>query len=121
MCSDTVLGRQVKTESPRPTLQRIPQLDGPSVASSQEDDSGSSEGSPSPPSKTVPLPSIKKVAAPVGEASSQVDDDDAIIGSDLDDTDDEDNGDQDDEEIEGGSKVLCTYDRVRTRSVSRVR
>lgn len=106
----------MKAESPHPPIQRIPQLDGPSVASSQDDDSGSSEGSASPPTKNVPLPSIRKAPVPqAGEDSlpQDDDDDDAVIGSDLDDTDDEDNGEQDDDEIEGGSKVLCTYDRVR--------
>jgi transcription initiation factor TFIIA large subunit len=94
-------------------MQRIPQLDGPSTTSSQEDESGSSDGSPSPPSKSVPLPSIKKAPAVITHTPSLQDDDDAIIGSDLDDTDDDDNGDQDDDDVEGGSKVLCTYDRVR--------
>jgi transcription initiation factor TFIIA large subunit len=93
-------------------MQRIPQLDGPSTTSSQEDESGSSDGSPSPPSKSVPLPSIKKTPAVITHTPSLQDDDDAIIGSDLDDTDDDDNGDQDDDDVEGGSKVLCTYDRV---------
>lgn len=103
---------EVKAESPHPTIQRIPQLDGPSTTSSQEDESGSSDGSPSPPSKSVPLPSIKKAPTAMPHTSSLQDDDDAIIGSDLDDSDDDDNGDQDDDEVEGGSKVLCTYDRV---------
>ena len=107
----TEVKTEVKAESPRPP---IPQLDGPSTTSSQEDESGSSDGSPSPPSKSVPLPSIKKTP-PAAHVPSQQDDDDAIIGSDLDDSDDDDNGDQDDDEVEGGSKVLCTYDRVRYR------
>ncbi|KAF8322037.1 transcription factor IIA, alpha/beta subunit [Clavulina sp. PMI_390] len=92
------------------SLPRIPQLDGPSVASSQEDDS-ESDGSPSPPQKSVPLPSVKRTPAVREDGSGGEDDDDARIGSDLDDESD-DNDDHDDDDIPGGAKVLCTYDRV---------
>ncbi|KAF9519198.1 hypothetical protein BS47DRAFT_1370813 [Hydnum rufescens UP504] len=84
---------------------RIPQLDGPSASS--RDSSVSSEGSPSPPTKPVPLPSLKV------ESATHVDDE-AVIGSDLDDSDDEDNLAGGADDPVGGAKdiVFCTYDKV---------
>jgi len=85
--------------------QRIPQLDGPS--SSSQDSSGSSAGSPSPPSRSVPLPSVQVEAA-------NAENDDAAIGSDLDDSDDDDNLAGGADDPVGGAKdiVFCTYDKV---------
>jgi len=84
---------------------RIPQLDGPSASSRES--SISSEGSPSPPAKAVPLPSLKV------ESNANLDDE-AVIGSDLDDSDDDDNLAGGSDDPVGGAKdiVFCTYDKV---------
>jgi hypothetical protein len=91
---------------------RIPQLDGPSASSRES--SISSEGSPSPPAKTVPLPSLKV------ESNANLDDE-AVIGSDLDDSDDDDNLAGGSDDPVGGAKdiVFCTYDKASSLQVFR--
>ncbi|KAF8325183.1 transcription factor IIA, alpha/beta subunit-domain-containing protein, partial [Cantharellus anzutake] len=95
----------VKQEPQTQTLPRIPQLDGPS-SSSQDSDGSSDEASPSPISKPVPLPSLKV------EKKEEIDDE-AVIGSDLDDSDDDDNlaGIGDDPVNGAKDIVFCTYDK----------
>jgi len=96
----------VKQEPQTQTVPRLPQLDGPS-SSSQDSEASSDEGSPSPITKSVPLPSVKV------EKKEEVDDE-AVIGSDLDDSDDDDNlaGIGDDPVNGAKDIVFCTYDKV---------
>ncbi|KAF8813899.1 transcription factor IIA, alpha/beta subunit [Phlegmacium glaucopus] len=90
----------------QPPTQRIPQVDGPSDSSGEED-------SPSPPPGSfAPRPSHPSLPQPPAPSQPQPILDSEAINSDLDDSDTE--GEDDDEEGTAGETdiVFCTYDKV---------
>jgi transcription initiation factor TFIIA large subunit len=90
-----------------PPTQRIPQVDGPSDSSGEEDSS-----SP-PPGAFAPRTSHPSLPQPPAPSQSQPGSQDSeAINSDLDDSDTE--GEEDDEEGAAGETdiVFCTYDKV---------
>ncbi|KAF9527329.1 transcription factor IIA, alpha/beta subunit-domain-containing protein [Crepidotus variabilis] len=90
----------------QPATQRIPQVDGPSESSGDED-------TPSPPASgafapRTSHPSLPQPAAPAASSSN----DSEAINSDLDDSDTEGEDDTDEAATQDTDIVFCTYDKV---------
>lgn len=91
--------------APAPTAQRIPQVDGPSESSGEEE-------SPSPPPSGAFAPRASHPSLPQPIVPKQPSNDSEAINSDLDDTDTE--GEDEAEEVASHDTdiVFCTYDKV---------
>lgn len=93
-------------QAPAQPAARIPQVDGPSESSGEED------SSPPPSQAFAPRTSHPSLPQPVASTSSAQQNDSEAINSDLDDSDTE--GEEDAEDGAAGETdiVFCTYDKV---------
>jgi len=89
-----------------PPTQRIPQVDGPSDSSGEEDSPSPGAFAPRTSHPSLPQPPVPSQSQPIQDSEA--------INSDLDDSDTE--GEDDDEEGAAGETdiVFCTYDKVTT-------